>query len=145
TGLAQQVDAGDRSAADRERRTKLVKQLRDLMLEVQATPEDLRRLTAVLERRRVLYQKARRELAEGNLRLVGSIAKRYRGRGLPFSDLIKEGNGGLMRAVDKYEHRLGYKFGTYAPCGSARGSPGPWPTTPAPSASPATRWGRWPP
>ena len=53
-------------------------------------------------------------MAEGNLRLVVSIAKRYRSRGLPFSDLIQEGNRGLMRAVDKYEHRLGYKFGTYA-------------------------------
>jgi RNA polymerase primary sigma factor len=43
-----------------------------------------------------------------------SIAKKYRNRGLPFSDLIQEGNRGLMRAVDKYEHLLGYKFGTYA-------------------------------
>jgi RNA polymerase primary sigma factor len=48
------------------------------------------------------------------LRLVVSIAKRYRGRGLPFADLIQEGNRGLMRAVDKYEHRMGFKFGTYA-------------------------------
>src|SRR5262249_52969851 len=53
-------------------------------------------------------------LAEANLRLVVSIAKRYRGRGLPFADLIQEGNRGLMRAVDKYEHRMGFKFGTYA-------------------------------
>ncbi len=113
--LARQIDAGgDRSAADRERRTKLVKHLRDQMLEVQSTPEDLVQMARVLERRRTLYQKARRELAEGNLRLVVSIAKRYRSRGLPFSDLIQEGNRGLMRAVDKYEHRLGYKFGTYA-------------------------------
>src|SRR5262249_44357293 len=60
------------------------------------------------------YQRARRELAEGNLRLVVAIAKRYRGRGLAFADLIQEGNRGLMRAVDKYEHRMGFKFGTYA-------------------------------
>jgi len=72
------------------------------------------RMMRVLDRRRHAYQKARRELAEGNLRLVVSIAKRYRGRGLPFSDLIQEGNRGLMRAVDKYEHLLGFKFGTYA-------------------------------
>src|SRR5262249_7201737 len=100
--LARRIDSGHRSAADRERRTKLVKQLRDLMLRVVATPESLLGLKRVLERRRAAYQKARRELAEGNLRLVVSIAKRYRGRGLPFSDLIQEGNRGLMRAVDKY-------------------------------------------
>jgi RNA polymerase primary sigma factor len=112
--LGRQSNAGGRSAADREHRTKVVKELRNLMLQVQATPEELGRLTQVLQRRRIGYQRARRELAEGNLRLVVSIAKRYRGRGLPFADLIQEGNRGLMRAVDKYEHRLGFKFGTYA-------------------------------
>jgi RNA polymerase primary sigma factor len=71
-------------------------------------------LPQALGRRRALYQRARRELAEANLRLVVSIAKGYRGRGLSFGDLIQEGNGGLMRAVDKYDHRLGFKFGTYA-------------------------------
>jgi RNA polymerase primary sigma factor len=113
--LAAEIDCSSgRSAAARERRTRLVKQLRDLMLQVKATPEDLNRLVRVQESRRIRYQTARRELAEGNLRLVVSIAKRYRSRGLPFSDLIQEGNRGLMRAVDKYEHRLGFKFGTYA-------------------------------
>jgi RNA polymerase primary sigma factor len=112
--LAAQIDRSARSAAARERRTRLVKQLRDMMLQVKATPEDLRRLVRVQEARRIRYQQARSELAEGNLRLVVSIAKRYRSRGLPFSDLIQEGNRGLMRAVDKYEHRLGFKFGTYA-------------------------------
>jgi RNA polymerase primary sigma factor len=112
--LSREADRGVRSAADRARRTKLVKQLRDLKLEARSEPEELERMAKVLERRRAAYQKARRELAEGNLRLVVSIAKRYRTRGLPFSDLIQEGNRGLMRAVDKYEHRLGYKFGTYA-------------------------------
>jgi len=109
-----ETETYDRSAADRERRTKQVKQFRDLQLEARSTLEDLGRLVRVLERRRREYQKARRELAEGNLRLVVSIAKRYRSRGLPFSDLIQEGNRGLMRAVDKYEHRMGFKFGTYA-------------------------------
>jgi RNA polymerase primary sigma factor len=71
-------------------------------------------LPQALGRRRGLYQRARRELAEANLRLVVSIAKRFRGRGLSFGDLIQEGNSGLMRAVDKYDHRLGFKFGTYA-------------------------------
>jgi RNA polymerase primary sigma factor len=112
--LARQIDAGGRSAADRERRVKLVKQLRDEMLATLASPDDLSRLVKVLERRRLVYRQARRELAEGNLRLVVAIAKRYRGRGLAFADLIQEGNRGLMRAVDKYEHRLGFKFGTYA-------------------------------
>ncbi len=112
--LNRQSEAGARSAADRERRTKAAKQLREKMLELRTTPDDLERMLAVVEVRRRAYQKARRELAERNLRLVVSIAKRYRGRGLPFSDLIQEGNRGLMRAVDKYEHRLGFKFGTYA-------------------------------
>jgi RNA polymerase primary sigma factor len=113
--LAAQIDRSKgRSAVERERRTRLVKQLRDLMLQVKAIPEDLHRLVRVQDCRRVQYQRARRQLAEGNLRLVVSIAKRYRSRGLPFSDLIQEGNRGLMRAVDKYEHRLGFKFGTYA-------------------------------
>ena len=112
--LAAQIDRGGRSAADREQRARLVKELRNLMLETRATPEELTRLVVVLNRRQAEYQKARREMAEANLRLVVSIAKRYRGRGLSFGDLIQEGNRGLMRAVDKYEHRLGFKFGTYA-------------------------------
>jgi len=60
------------------------------------------------------YEKAKQELSGGNLRLVVSIAKKYRNRGLSFLDLIQEGNTGLMRAVDKYEYRRGFKFSTYA-------------------------------
>jgi RNA polymerase primary sigma factor len=112
--LARSINQGGRSAADRAERTRRTKELRDFMLQMQAMPEELARLSQVLDQRRDRYQKARRELAEGNLRLVVSIAKRYRTRGLPFADLIQEGNRGLMRAVDKYEHRLGFKFGTYA-------------------------------
>ena len=60
------------------------------------------------------YEQAKRDLSGGNLRLVVSIAKKYRNRGLPFLDIIQEGNTGLMRAVDKYEYMRGYKFSTYA-------------------------------
>jgi RNA polymerase primary sigma factor len=112
--LVEQTETSGRSAAARELRTKGIKQLRNVMLQALTGPEELNKLLRVLEARRIIYQQARRELAEGNLRLVVSIAKRYRGRGLSFGDLIQEGNRGLMRAVDKYEHRLGFKFGTYA-------------------------------
>lgn len=97
--------------ADRAKRTQL---LHDAQLKVQLTAEELIAAARILHRRRRAYQKVRRELAEANLRLVVSIAKNYRNRGLPFADLIQEGNRGLMRAVDKYEHRRGFKFGTYA-------------------------------
>jgi RNA polymerase primary sigma factor len=105
--LVRQVQA-DEAAAD------VRAALRGTMLQVLATPEELVRLSGVIQRRRALFQRVRGELAEANLRLVVSIAKRYRNRGLSFGDLIQEGNGGLMRAVDKFDHRLGYKFGTYA-------------------------------
>ena len=90
------------------------KTLREWMLAVQMEPEEFRIKMKMLRRLQFVFQTVRRDLAEANLRLVVSIAKKYRNRGLPFADLIQEGNRGLMRAVDKYEHRMNFKFGTYA-------------------------------
>ena len=77
-------------------------------------PAMLRRRIQSVKERFTEYEDAKRALSGGNLRLVVSIAKKYRNRGLSFLDLIQEGNTGLMRAVDKYEYRRGYKFSTYA-------------------------------
>ncbi len=85
--------------------------LRSLMVE--ELPQMTTRI-ATIERVFVEYEQAKRDLSGGNLRLVVSIAKKYRNRGLPFLDIIQEGNTGLMRAVDKYEYKRGYKFSTYA-------------------------------
>jgi RNA polymerase primary sigma factor len=112
--LTQRLAASRPSAAGSEEAARERKELRALLLQLQATPTELTGLLQVVERRRSAYQQVRRQLAEANLRLVVSIAKRYRGQGLPFADLIQEGNSGLMRAVDKFDHRLGWKFGTYA-------------------------------
>jgi RNA polymerase primary sigma factor len=98
----------------RDRRTNLRRELRDLMLDTQESPKSLRRRTEVMRRQHQDYESVKRDLSGGNLRLVVSIAKKYRNRGLSFLDLIQEGNTGLMRAVDKYEYRRGYKFSTYA-------------------------------
>ncbi len=106
-------------------RLRTIKSARDERANLQAELADLSRLTletaeSASVRMRSLtekfdcYEQAMRDLSGGNLRLVVSIAKKYRNRGLSFLDLIQEGNTGLMRAVDKYEYRRGFKFSTYA-------------------------------
>jgi RNA polymerase primary sigma factor len=90
------------------------REYRNILVACQETPTSLRKRVMFLKKVYSEYQQAKRELSEGNLRLVVSIAKKYRNRGLSFLDLIQEGNAGLMRAVDKFEYRRGFKFCTYA-------------------------------
>jgi RNA polymerase primary sigma factor len=112
--LEQAIEAGPEGQITEDDIYSMKQELAGLTELVMEMPRQLDKNLNVLDRVFSQYENTKRELSSANLRLVVSIAKKYRNRGLSFLDLIQEGNTGLMRAVDKYEYRRGYKFSTYA-------------------------------
>jgi len=113
-----EVAAGHAYSAILGRNIPTIKELQQRLIDLQARVvlplPDLRNINRSMAAGEMKARKAKREMTEANLRLVISIAKKYTNRGLQFLDLIQEGNIGLMKAVDKFEYRRGYKFSTYA-------------------------------
>jgi len=112
--LKARIQVHQRAGGPFKERQPWIIEYRNILKATQETPTSLRSRVAYVKEVYKQYQEAKRGLSEGNLRLVVSIAKKYRNRGLSFLDLIQEGNAGLMRAVDKFEYRRGFKFCTYA-------------------------------
>ncbi|MEM7456772.1 MAG: sigma-70 family RNA polymerase sigma factor [Planctomycetota bacterium] len=112
--IRQQLSETGEDAITAVERNKLRSELARLVLSAKESPRGLAKKVDQCEKYFEAFENAKRRLSSCNLRLVVSIAKKYRNRGMSFLDLIQEGNTGLMRAVDKYEYRRGFKFSTYA-------------------------------